>query len=208
MGAGPVKIGLLGGIASGKSTVGRVFQDLGAKLLDADRMAHEALARPETAREVGRLLGPDVLGPDGVPDRERVGRAAFGDPEKLRALEALLHPVVTERIRAGIAAAGDVPAVVVDAPLLLETLGEGFVDCLVFVAASAETRRRRAAERGWSPDELERREAEQMPTRAKRDLAQHLIVNDGSLAELAEQAAELFRRILREHPRGSDERNG
>jgi dephospho-CoA kinase len=194
----PVIIGLLGGIASGKSTVARLLEDLGARVVDADRIAHELLGEPEVAAEIGAALGAEVLAAGGKPDRARIGSVVFADRERRQVLEGILHPRILERMRREIAEAGDAEAVVVDAPLLVEGGLGDLADVLVFVDAPEPERRRRAAERGWAPDELARREAEQLEPEKKRLLAAHTVVNDGSPEELSNRVTELYRRIRAE----------
>lgn len=194
----PVIIGLLGGIASGKSTVARMLAALGARVVDADRIAHRVLEEPEVAAEVGAALGTEVLAAGGKPDRARIGAVVFADPDRRRALEGILHPLILRRIREELAAAGDADAVVLDAPLLLEGGLAELADLLVFVDASGTERTRRAGERGWSPDELARREAGQREPEEKRRLATHVVRNDGSIEELEVRVKELYRSIRAE----------
>jgi dephospho-CoA kinase len=199
MDAKPVIVGLLGGIASGKSTVAARLAGFGALVIDADRIAHEVLSAPELGRPLRRLFGDDAFDAEGRPDRGRIGEAAFADPELLAGLEALVHPAVRERMGKAIEAAGDVPAVVVDAPLLLEGGLTGIADVLVFVEAPTQVRIDRArAQRGWEPGELERREDRQAPVGEKRNRARLTIRNDGTLEDLDAQAEELWREILSE----------
>ena len=195
----PVIVGLLGGIASGKSTLAAALAELGAVVVDADRLAHEVLAAPELSRPIRRLFGNEAFDAEGRPDRRKIGAAAFADPELLAGLEALIHPAVRERIGRTIEESDDAPAVVVDAPLLLEGgLGE-IADVLVFVEAPTQARIDRArAQRGWDPDELTRREAKQVAVADKRDRARLTIRNDGTLEDLRRRASELWREILSE----------
>jgi dephospho-CoA kinase len=199
MDARPVIVGLLGGIASGKSTVAARLAGFGAVVIDADRIAHEVLEAPELRRSIVRMFGEDAFDGEGRPDRRRIGEAAFADPELLANLEALVHPAVRERMGREIEAAGDVPAVVVDAPLLMEGGLTGIVDLLVFVEAPTQVRiDRTRAHRGWEPDELSRRESRQAPVGEKLSRARLTIRNDGTLEDLERRAETLWREILSE----------
>lgn len=199
----PVTILVQGGIASGKSTVGKLLAARGATFLDCDKIAHEVLAEPEVAARLAEAFGPGVLDPEGRVDRKALGRVVFDDPAALRRLEALVHPGVRERVQgalrslaleAAAAGAGAPRAVaVIDAAVASKMkLTEGLpgldvggrdYDVVVFVDVSPEIRRRRAAERGWAPGELERREARQESLTVLEDRADVVIHNDGDLRE-------------------------
>lgn len=173
----------------------------GATVLDADRMAHRELERPEVRGEVVRALGEGVRGPDGRIERRAVAEAVFGRPERLRALEAILHPRVLAAFEAEIERRRAPPGeprevVVLDAPLLWEAGGRALCDERLFVEASPETRARRARERGWAEGEIERREARQVPLEEKRAAATYVIDNDGDLARTEEQVDRFWRERL------------
>ena len=194
--AKPVIVGLLGGIASGKSAVAERLSRRGARLIDADKIAHEVLESEDILPRVRALFGPDAVSADGKPDRRKIGAVAFDDPEKLRALERIIHPRVRERIEAEIEAA-DAPAVILDAPLLLESGLVEIVNVLVFVDAPTQVRIDRArAQRDWSPDELHRREARQASLTEKKKRARFTIRNDGTSEDLQHRADELWREIF------------
>lgn len=191
--------GVLGGIASGKSAVARALAGAGGLVLEADRMAHQILASDEGRSRVVERWGREVLGPDGLPDRRRVGERVFGDPAELAWLEGWIHPAVRVRMHAELDAArrAGVPRVALDVPLLLEhDESHGLVarcDALVFVDAPFELREERARRtRGWPAGELARREALQLPLAEKRARAQHVIENHGDLADLSAAVARLL----------------
>jgi dephospho-CoA kinase len=193
-------IGVLGGIASGKSAVARMLAGERGVVIDADALAREALESAEVVARIRAELGPELIGEDGRPDREAVARRVFGSPEARKRLEGWIHPLVRERIRAGLAearSAGRSPAVL-DVPLLLENDAQhglaGLCDFLVFVDADPALRERRAVERrSWKPGEVARRERTQMPLAEKRAKARYVIENDAGLDELAAAVARVRR---------------
>ena len=174
-------IGLVGGIASGKSSVAAQFSsERSTTVVDADVLArrvlgHQAVQTALKERFPGMLTG-------GSLDRHRMATHVFSRPGELAALEAILHPPIGRALRGAIRRART-PYVLVDAPLLLETGLETLCDWVIYVACPARTRRRRAlATRGWSEAEHRAREARQWSLRRKRPRAD-LIVDNGSSPE-------------------------
>jgi dephospho-CoA kinase len=201
-------LGVLGGIAAGKSEVARRLAGEDGIVLSADRIAHEVLASPEVTALVEERFGRAVLGPDGRPDRTALAALAFapGDPERAaevrKALEGWTHPRVRDRIlvRLRDARSDGVPRIVLDVPLLLENDAQHGLaracDTLVFVDAPDDERDRRArATRGWAPGEVARREGAQWPLADKRRRAQHVIPNTQSLVELETRVARLLEHL-------------
>ena len=191
--------GVLGGIASGKSRVAELLAGPEGTIIDADRLAHAALAEREVIEKVRARFGDRVLARDGSVARLRLARAVFADPGARAELESWIHPRVRAGIAAALAAAREEgrPHVVLDVPLLLENDAEhGLVaecDRLVFVDTPLAVRERRAVEtRGWAPGELARREAAQLPLAEKRARAHHVIQNDRDLAALDAAVHELL----------------
>jgi len=166
-------------------------------LLDADRLAHGVLEEPEVAVRVVEAFGAGVKDEHGRVDRRRVGEIVFRDPAKLKALEALVHPrviasILTRLSELAVAAGKPRRVAILDVPLASEAGLMEAADLRVFIEASEETRQRRAREnRGWSPGELERREARQLPLAEKRARSDFVVSNDGDVAE-AEQDVERF----------------
>lgn len=194
----PIVIGLLGGIAGGKSAVARLLAARGALVLDADAFAHEALAEPAVRRELLERHGHAIArasGSDREPpelDRRAVARVVFADAEHRRHLEGLIHPRVRDRIERGLAAAvADEarPAVVLDVPLLLESSPfADRCDLLLFVDTPDAARRERAAKvRGWDGGEIARRDATQWSAARKRAVADVVLDNSGSEGDLGRQ---------------------
>jgi len=189
--APPYVIGVLGGIASGKSWVAAHLAGKQGVLIDADAIAREVLESPEVRAELRAAFGAGVLRPDGLPDREALARVVFDSPAERARLEGFTHPRIRARIRALLdgARARRVPRVVLDVPLLLENeAAHGLTgECheLLFVDSEPLARARRAAaSRGWDPGEVARREAQQLPLEEKRARAHFVIRNHGSLEEL------------------------
>lgn len=191
---------LTGGIASGKSTVARRLEELGAVVVDADRIAREVVepGTPALAR-IAERFGAGVIGADGALDRAALGAIVFGDDDARRALNAITHPAVGERSRALFAAAqaADPDAVVVyDVPLLVDEHGNGRTaefDRVIVVTADAETRVQRLVQlRGMAEAEARRRVAAQAPESARLAVADDVIDANGTLDETLAQVDELW----------------
>ncbi|MDQ1738838.1 MAG: dephospho-CoA kinase [Pseudonocardiales bacterium] len=185
-----LRIGLTGGIGSGKSTVAARLTELGAVVIDSDRLAREVVevGSPGLARVVERF-GADVLGPDGRLDRPGLGRLVFGDPGALADLNAIVHPLVrarSEALTAEADAAGAV-AVVHDIPLLVENKLAAGYDRVIVVEAPLELRLRRLAGRGLDEETARARIAAQASDEERRAVADIVLDNSGSVAELTTQ---------------------
>jgi dephospho-CoA kinase len=192
-------VGLTGGIGSGKSAVARRLAELGAVVIDSDRLAREAVA-PGTdgLAEVVARFGTQVLGPDGALDRAALGRVVFGDEAARRDLEAIIHPRVRART-AELAAAAPADAVLVnDVPLLIEAGLAGRYELVVVVFADEATRvARLARDRAMTESEARARIAAQATDEQRRAAADVAIVNDGTLDDLRAAVDEVWRTRLR-----------
>jgi len=182
-------IGLVGGIGAGKSAVASILADLGYLVFDADKDAKAALDRPDVRGFLISWWGSQIVGSDGKVDRRAVGEIIFAKPEERRKLEALVHPIVRADRTSQIATArrDGCAGVVIDAPLLFEAGSDADCDAVLFVDAPYEHRLRRVLGRGWSADELDRREAAQLSLAEKRRRSSIVIVNDADLATLRER---------------------
>jgi dephospho-CoA kinase len=169
-----VRVGLTGGVASGKSTVSAMLHELGAVVIDAD-----------------------VLGDDGGLDRPALGAIVFADPSRRAALEAIVHPLVRSRAAEIEESAPAGVLVVHDIPLLVETGQAGAFDAVVVVDVPEELQVERAiSERGWSQDEARSRIAAQA-TRAQRlAAATHVVENAGTIEDLHQRVAEVFGELV------------
>lgn len=188
------RVGLTGGIGSGKSTVCRILRDLGAWIVDTDAIAHRLTAPGGRALPaIAAQFGAEVIADNGAMDRTRMRERVFADPAQRRALEAILHPMIGEDTRAEAAAAPQGAIVVFDVPLLVESgRWRDQVDRILVVDCPVETQIARVMQRnGWTADAVQRI-IDQQASRAQRlAVADDVIVNDG--LELEELATEVQR---------------
>lgn len=193
-------IGLTGGIASGKSTIASRLAELGAVVVDADRIARDVVEPGTPAlAEIARTFGGGVLSADGTLDRPALGRIVFGDADALLKLNAITHPAVLRESRARFdaAAAADPDAVVVyDVPLLVESGNEYPFDLVVVARAEEGTRVRRLVElRGMDAAEAERRIRSQASDEQRLAVADVVIDTGGTLDGTREQVDALWERL-------------
>ncbi|MFI9049844.1 dephospho-CoA kinase [Streptomyces sp. NPDC053427] len=192
-----VKVGLTGGIGAGKSEVSRLLASYGAVIVDADKIAREVVepGTPGLAAVIEEF-GEDVLAPDGALDRPKLGGIVFADPEKLKALNAIVHPLVGARSAELEASAGPDAVVVHDVPLLTENGLAPLYDLVVVVDAAPETQLSRLVRlRGMTEDEARSRMAAQA-TREQRLAVAHLVIdNDGPLEALEPQVRAVWERL-------------
>ena len=192
-------IGLTGGIASGKTTVARMFEELGAAVIAADEIAHEVLEKASVRGKIVRRWGRTVLKEDGSLDRQALAAKVFKDAKELRDLEGMTHPAILREFRRRIRQykAGGAALIVLDAPLLNEARLDRVCDAQVLVAAKRAQRRLRSArERRWSGAELSRRESRQMALEQKRRRAAHIIDNSGTRAATRAQVRRLWKALV------------
>jgi len=195
-------IGILGGVASGKSLVARELARLGAGLLDADRAGHEVLRMPQIEAAARVRWGPDVFGPDGRIHRGRLAEIVFADSaaagEDRKYLEQLTHPEIGRLLRrqAEQMAASGHKAAVLDAPLLLEAGWDRLCDSLVFVDAPRQLRLSRALGRGWSEEDFVAREGVQESLDLKRKRADVVVDNSGSPEQTKAQIEHLWHSLV------------
>jgi dephospho-CoA kinase len=188
-------VGLTGGIGAGKSEVARRLVELGAVLIDSDRLAREMVAPgTEGLAEVVTTFGPEVLRPDGALDRPAVGRLVFADPAARERLEEIIHPRVRARAAQLVSEAPAGSVIVNDVPLLAEAGLASTFDFVVVVEASELTRLRRLVDgRGMSMAEARDRIAAQATDEQRRAVADAVLRNDGSVAELRGAVDQLWR---------------
>jgi dephospho-CoA kinase len=182
-----LRAGLTGGIASGKSTIARMFAALGCVTIDADqvvtqlyqpgRMGHQALVR---------TYGESILTPDGAIDRRKLADVALATDEDAKKLNALIHPLVIEeqtRLIAAEEGAGGDRIVIVEATLLIESGGKSRFDRIIVVDTDPETQVARAVARGMTREEAERRIARQMPHEERLRYADYVIDSGGTMSD-------------------------
>jgi len=188
-------VGLTGGIGSGKSTVARLLEKLGAVVFDADLLAREAVepGTPGHAAVIERF-GADVLAPGGELDREALASIVFADPAARRDLEQIVHPEVRRLFAEGSEAYRETDRVVVfSAPLLVETGMHTAFEVLVVVSATVATQiERLMRQRGMSEPSIRARIDAQAPLEDKAAAADFLVDNEGSLDELESQVEQLW----------------
>lgn len=197
----PRRVGLTGGIASGKSTVSAILSELGAVVIDSDRLAREVVApgSPGLAQVV-EAFGPEVLTADGEMDRPKVGSIVFADPEKRRVLESIIWPLVARRSEELVAEGGPEALVVHDIPLLVESGQQDGFDAIVVVDAPHDIQlERMVRDRGMSIEDAEARIAAQASREARLEAAAgergYVIENTGSLEDLRRRVVEVFTQL-------------
>ena len=184
-------IGITGGIGSGKSTVAGMLARLGADMIDADAIAHDALDRDDVRRAIGAAWGPGVFDAAGRVDRKALASAVFHEEEQTRRLNAIVHPPVLAEIHRRLKAS-QAKAVVIDAALLVESGLDRHCDVVLFVDAPEAAQRERVAARGWTDRELRRREAQQLPLDAKRRRSRYVIENGTTQENTFRQVVEFW----------------
>ena len=196
-------IGILGGVASGKSTVARLFEKLGAGVLDADRAGHEVLRLPQVEEAARKRWGDTVFGPDGRIDRARLARIVFAPgPEAEREREYLVrltHEEIGRRLgqEAEVFAASGIKVAVLDAALLVEAGWDDVCEKTVFVDAPQEVRLMRALLRGWTKEDFAAREGAQESLQRKRERADAIIDNSGSPQRTQAQVEQFWASLIR-----------
>lgn len=192
---GTMKIGLIGGIGSGKSRVAEALAQRGAVVITADTLGHEALRQPAIRQALVSRWGNAIL-TDGEIDRKKLAAIVFANEEDRRFLESCSFPWIEQQIRERIQAAQadpKVPMVVLDAAIMLETGWGKECDRILFVDAPRELRLARLKEqRGWTEADLAAREQAQMPLDQKRKFAHAIIENRGSLEALHQRLDEIL----------------
>lgn len=190
-------IGLVGGIASGKSLVADQMRSLGGVVLDADRMGHEVLRDQEVIDLLHKRWGEGIIALDGSLSRSVIAKIVFssGNEEEKRYLESVTHPRIAGRLQEEIArqhAAGN-NVLILDAALLFEAGWDKQCDVIVFVSAPRDIRLARARLRGWSERDFLARESTQLPLDEKRSRSGYIIDNSGQADQTRHQVGEWWR---------------
>ena len=194
-----LRTGLTGGIASGKSTIARIFASLGCIIVDADQIVARLYEPGEAGHEaIVRTYGAGILLPDGTIDRRKLADVAFATDASANALNALIHPLVVaeevrmmeEETREGI--------VIVEATLLLEAGGRKRYDKIVVVDSEPSLQIERAVKRGMDPEDAQRRMARQMSRDERRALADYVIDNNESVGALETESMHVYDKLRRD----------
>jgi dephospho-CoA kinase len=188
-------LGLTGGIGSGKSMVAQMFAQLGAALIDADKVAREVVEPGQPAlQEIAATFGPDVLLPDGRLDRPKLAGIIFADPAERAKLDAITHPRIRARMDEEVKARRSEPGVlIVDIPLLFENDRAKSVERVIVVWVDPQTQLLRLRQRdGLSAEAARQRVAAQMPLDAKRARADHVIDNSGNRENTRRQVEAIY----------------
>lgn len=198
-------IGLVGGVGSGKSHLARLLRDNHPiEIVEGDPAGHQVLTEPHIKDRLRKSFGSAVFTPAGEVDRRQLGRLVFGSaPEQLAArkqLEQIVHPQIAEILARQVALACSHPqveAVLLDAALLLEAGWRDLCDVVVFIDTPLEQRVERVKNsRGWSRDELQRREASQFSVERKRKEAQYVVDNSGEVHDAQRQLESIYSRVV------------
>ncbi len=197
-----IVIGIVGSPAGGKSTVARHLRELGATWINADRMAHRVLRSRTVASRLSTFFGAGVLDSHGGVDRAALSGLVFGDDAESRRgldyLESVIHPLARHRVLLRLMRSSRcrLPAAVLDAPLLLEADWGILCDVVWCVDAPEELRRDWIVRRGWSIEELRKRESRQLPIAEKRRLSNHVLENNSNCQALLDQTEYLWRQLM------------
>lgn len=192
-------VGLTGGIATGKSTVSQMFQELGAYIIDYDELAREVVKPHRKAwHKIVECFGSEVLNKDLTLDRQKLGALVFNDPEKLKKLNEIVHPEVFregEKMTQEILNRDPRALIIKDIPLLTEAGAQKFVEKVIVVYTSPQMQLQRVIERGFSPEEARARINAQTPLSEKVKFADFVIYNDGPVEETRKQVAEIYQKL-------------
>ncbi len=190
-------VGLVGGIGSGKSSVAAALRQHGGWIIDADQLGHQALLEPTIRAAIEQRWGRAVLDEAGAVDRRKLAALVFTHAEERKALETLVHPWIGQAIRAAAENALNDPAcrfVVLDAAIMLEAGWSEVCDKLIYVQSPPEQRLQRVTrQRGWTAQDMQKRESAQLPLTEKAARADHILENTGSFEQLHQQVEELLR---------------
>jgi dephospho-CoA kinase len=191
-----MRVGLSGGVGSGKSTVAAMLVEHGAVLIDADAIAREVVEPGTPGYEAVVARFGDAVVAGGRLDRPALAKLVFSDEQARLDLNAIVHPLVGERVGELMEQAPPDAIVVYDVPLLVESNAASGFDVVVIVMASPSVRLQRLAGRGMAREDAEARMAAQASDEQRREVADEIIVNDGTRAELAEQVDALWPRLV------------
>ncbi len=200
----PFLVGVTGGLGSGKSMVCRFFSEMGCRLFESDQVAKELqLHDPDVIKGISELFGPEVYSRDAsgglVLDRKKIAATVFSAPDKLDALNRLIHPRVSHEFRKAVLEARQqrTKILVKEAAILFESGGNEGLDAVIVVVADIQDRLERAMQKGMgTPEEIKRRIATQWPQEKLIAKADYVLFNKGSLDDLKKETEALCRTLL------------
>jgi dephospho-CoA kinase len=196
-------IGLTGGIVSGKSTVARMFKDLGAKIVDADKLGHKVILPQEAAwKRIIKIFGKDILQKDQTISREKLGKIVFANQNLLKKLNKITHPEIIKLIKKEISLAKDnskeeKKILIIDAALIYETKIDRLMDKIIVVYLDEEEQLKRLIKRNnLSKKEALQKIKSQIPLKEKIEIADYVIDNSNSLDKTKEQVETIWQEIV------------
>lgn len=197
----PLRVGLTGGLACGKSFVGKTLASLGAHLIHADDLGHQALAPDgEAYAPAVQEFGREILDPDGHIDRRRLAALVFGNPERLAKLNAIVHPAVYRlqlNLEQQILAADPQALIVVEAAILIESGSYKNYDLIILVTCTEEQQIERAVSRdGVTLEDVKARLSRQLPLDIKRKFADYMINTSGTKEDTIRQTREVYGKLV------------
>ena len=192
-------VGLTGGIGTGKSYVASIFKKLGAKIIDADKLAHKALEKNSvTYKKITAVFGESILDTEGSINRKALGRIVFNDKKLLAKLNKIIHPFVIRTIRDRIKASRG-ETLIIDAPLICEAGILGLMDILIVVKASRKNQVKRCIKKfHMGEKDVCKRIACQMPLSEKVGKADYVIDNDGTKMRTLIQVKQVWQILKKE----------
>lgn len=189
-------IGLTGGIASGKSTVSKIFRELGAEIIDADIKAKEISEREDVIKEIGNIFGKEVINSEGKIDRLKIKEIVFNNKEKLKKLNDSIHPKVMEEFKKIKENTGKNDIIIFDVPLLFESGMDKMCDKIILVFTDKKIQIKRMLERDGITEELaEKIINSQMSLEEKLNKSQIYLENNGTLEDLREKSETIYREL-------------
>ncbi len=193
-------IGITGGIGSGKSLVASFFSELGCAVIKADELAHEILEESETKQFLLKYLGNNIIKPNNTLDRKKIADIIFEDIEKKKLVESYIHPRVIERQNHLIQqyqSEDRYKAIVLDVPLLIESSLKHICNLVIFIESDFKLRCQRVRKsRGWTEEEISRREKFLFPNYLKRSIADVILYNNSTIDNCKRQVEKIFSRFI------------
>ncbi len=196
-------VGLTGGIVGGKSTVASMFRDLGAKIIDADKLGHSVILPNKPAwKKIVKIFGKDIIQNDLTIDREKLGKIVFANQSLLKKLNEITHPEITKMIKKEIDLAknkthNQEKVLIIDAALIYEAKIDRFMDKIIVVYIDKDEQIKRLIKRNnLSKDEALQRVRSQIPTEEKAKMADYVIDNSNSLDKTKEQVEKIWQSLV------------